>query len=61
MRRPARRIRAPAHVDYLVDGRFGVADVLVSTALSFAKRAKFPEPLPAVLDDVTRLLARPAY
>jgi glutathione S-transferase len=48
--------------EYLVDGRFGVADVLVSTALSFAKRAKFPEPLPAVLDDyLTRLFARPAY
>lgn len=48
--------------DYLVDGRFGVADVLVSTALSFAIRAKFPEPLPAVLDDyLTRLFARPAY
>ena len=48
--------------DYLVDGRFGVADVLVSTALSFAMRAKFPEPLPAVLDDyLTRLFARPAY
>jgi glutathione S-transferase len=48
--------------DYLVDGRFGVADVLVSTALSFAVRAEFPEPLPAVLDDyLTRLFARPAY
>ena len=48
--------------EYLVDGRFGVADVLVSTALSFAMRAKFPEPLPAVLDDcLTRLFARPAY
>jgi glutathione S-transferase len=48
--------------DYLVDGRFGVADVLVSTALSFAKRAKFPEPFPPVLDAyMTRLFERPAY
>ncbi len=48
--------------DYLVEGRFGVADVMVSTALSFAKRAKFPEPFPPVLDDyLTRLLERPAY
>jgi glutathione S-transferase len=48
--------------EYLVDGRFGVADVLVSTALSFAKRAKFPEPLPPGLDDyLSRLFERPAY
>lgn len=48
--------------EYLVEDRFGVADVLVSTALSFAKRAKFPEPLPPVLDEyVTRLFERPAY
>ena len=48
--------------EYLVDGRFGVADVLVSTALSFAKRAQFPEPLPPVLDAyLTRLFERPAY
>jgi glutathione S-transferase len=48
--------------EYLVDGRFGVADVLVSTALSFAKRAKFPEPFPPVIDDyLTRLFERPAY
>jgi glutathione S-transferase len=48
--------------DYLVEGRFGVADVLVSTALSFAKRASFPEPFPRVLDDyMTRLFERPAY
>jgi glutathione S-transferase len=47
---------------YLVGGRFGVADVLVSTALSFAKRAKFPEPLPPVLDAyLARLFERPAY
>ncbi|HUZ27646.1 MAG TPA: glutathione S-transferase family protein [Solirubrobacteraceae bacterium] len=48
--------------EYLVEGRFGVADVLVSTALSFAKRAKFPEPFPPVLDDyLTGLFERPAY
>lgn len=48
--------------EYLVEGRFGVADVLVSTALSFAKRAKFPEPFPPALDDyLTRLFERPAY
>ena len=48
--------------DYLVDGRFGVADVLVGTALSFAKRARFPEPFPPVLDDyLTKLFERPAY
>ena len=48
--------------EYLVDGSFGVADVMVSTALSFAKRAKFPESFPPVLDDyMTRLFERPAY
>jgi glutathione S-transferase len=48
--------------EYLVEGRFGVADVLVSTALSFAKRAKFPEPFPPVLDTyLTGLFERPAY
>ena len=48
--------------EYLVEGQFGVADVLVSTALSFAKRAKFPEPLSPALDDyLTRLFERPAY
>jgi glutathione S-transferase len=48
--------------EYLVEGQFGVADVLVSTALSFAKRAKFPEPLPPALEDyLTRLFGRPAY
>jgi glutathione S-transferase len=47
--------------DYLVEA-FGVADVLVSTALTFAKRAKFPEPFPAVLDNyLTRLSERPGY
>jgi len=47
---------------YLVDGQFGVADVMVSTVLSFAKRAQFPEPLPPVLEEyLTELFARPAY
>ena len=48
--------------DYLVDGQFSVADVLVSTTLSFAKRAQFPEPLSPALDGyLTRLFERPAY
>ena len=48
--------------DYLVEGRFGVADVLVSTALSFAKRANFPGPFPPELDVyLARLFQRPAY
>lgn len=48
--------------EYLVEGRFGVADILVSTALSFAKQAEFPEPFPPVLDAyLTRLFERPAY
>ena len=48
--------------DYLVEGRFGVADVMVSTALSFAQRANFPEPFAPVLDVyLTRLFERPAY
>jgi glutathione S-transferase len=47
--------------DYLVDGRFGVADVLVSSALSFAKRAQFPEPLPQEVEGyLTRVSERPA-
>jgi glutathione S-transferase len=48
--------------DYLVDAGFGVADVLVSTALTFAKRADFPEPFPPVLDNYLMMLSeRPAY
>jgi glutathione S-transferase len=48
--------------EFLVDGRFSVADVMISTVLSFTKRAQFPEPLQPVLDDyVTRLFERPAY
>ena len=48
--------------EYLVDRSFGVSDVLVGTALSFAKRAEFPEPFPPVLDEyLTKLFERPAY
>jgi len=48
--------------EYLIEDRFGVADVLISTVLSFTKRANFPEPLsPALNDYVERLFARPAY
>jgi glutathione S-transferase len=48
--------------EYLIDGRFTVADVLVGTALSFTKRAGFPEVLPQVLTNyVARLAERPAY
>jgi glutathione S-transferase len=48
--------------EYLVGGRFSVADVLVSTTLSFTARARFPEGLPPRLADyVARLSARPAY
>ena len=47
---------------YLVGGSFGVADVMVGTALSFARRSRFPEPLSPVLDRyLTRLFERPAY
>ena len=48
--------------EYLVGGRFGVADVLVSTALSFTSRAGFDEELSQRLKDyVARLAQRPAY
>lgn len=48
--------------EYLVDGRFGVADILVGHSLWFPKRAKFPEPLPAALEDYReRLAERPAF
>jgi glutathione S-transferase len=48
--------------EYLVDGRFSVADVLCGTAISFAPRSNFPEPVPPVLDEyMTRLFERPAY
>jgi glutathione S-transferase len=48
--------------EYLVGGRFTVADVLVGTALAFTARAGFPEALPANLKQYTeRLAQRPAY
>jgi glutathione S-transferase len=48
--------------EYLVAGRFGVADVLVGTALAFTARAGFAEDLPANLKDyLARLAERPAY
>lgn len=48
--------------DYIVDGQFSVADVLISTVLSFTKRARFPEPLPPTLEAyVQRLFERPAH
>ena len=47
--------------DYLVGGRFTVADVLVGTALAFTARAGFADELPAnVKDYLARLAARPA-
>jgi glutathione S-transferase len=47
---------------YLVAGRFGVADVLVGSALAFTTRAGFAEELPETLTAyVARLQARPAY
>jgi glutathione S-transferase len=48
--------------EYLVAGRFGVADVLVGTALAFTARAGFADELPSSLSDyVARLAQRPAY
>jgi glutathione S-transferase len=48
--------------DYLVAGRFTVADVLVGTALAFTRRAGFADELPAnVKDYLARLAQRPAY
>jgi glutathione S-transferase len=48
--------------DYLVAGRFSVADVLVGTALAFTARAGFADELPSnVKEYVARLAQRPAY
>ena len=48
--------------EYLVAGRFSVADVLVGTALAFTARAGFAEELPPNLKDyVARLAQRPAF
>ncbi len=48
--------------EYLVAGRFTVADVLVGTALAFAARVGLADELPAnVKDYQARLAQRPAY
>ncbi len=48
--------------DYLVGGRFTVADVLVGTALGFTARAGFADDLPDNLKAyLQRLALRPAY
>jgi glutathione S-transferase len=54
--------RALGDADYLVAGRFGIADILVGTALAFTARAGFEEELPSSLKEfVARLAERPAY
>ena len=53
---------ALADSEYLVGGRFGVADILAATALSIPKRAGFPEDISQDLKTyVARLKERPAY
>jgi glutathione S-transferase len=48
--------------EFLVGGRFTVADVLVGTALNNTRRAGFVDEMPSHLSDYTaRLTARPAY
>jgi glutathione S-transferase len=48
--------------EYLVGGRFTVADVLVGHTLTWPERAGFPDVLAANLKDyVARLVGRPAY
>lgn len=48
--------------EYLVGGRFTVADVLVGTALAFTARAGFADELPGnVKAYLARLAARPAF
>lgn len=48
--------------DYLVGGRFTVADVLIGTALAFTQRVGFADTLPANLSAyIARLGARPAF
>ncbi len=47
--------------DYLVGGRFTVADVLVGSTLAFTERIGFADELPANLRDyLARLMERPA-
>jgi glutathione S-transferase len=53
---------ALADSEYLVGGRFGVADILAATALSIPERAGFPEDVSQDLNAyVARLKERPAY
>lgn len=53
---------ALADSEYLVGGRFGVADILAVTALSIPERAGFPEDVSQDLKAyVARLKERPAY
>lgn len=53
---------ALADSDYLVGGRFGVADILTATALSIPERAGFPEDVSQDLKAyVARLKDRSAY
>jgi glutathione S-transferase len=48
--------------EYLVGGRFGVADVLLTSALAMPERAGFPEEVPQDLKAyVEQLRQRPAY
>jgi len=47
--------------EYMVAGAFSVADVMISSVVSFAVRARMPDPLPQNLTDyLGRLEARPA-
>jgi len=51
-----------ASADFLVGGRFTVADILVGSALAFTERAGFADELPENLTEyLARLAARPAY
>ena len=51
---------ALAGSDYLVGGRFGVADVVCGGVLAFAKRLELTQDLPGVEMYIARLDARPA-
>src|SRR5438132_9736510 len=46
--------------DYLVDGRFSVADLVCGAVLLFARRAELTEGLPRIAGYLERLEARPA-
>ena len=54
--------RALDGTDYLVGGRFSIADIMVGTSLLFTTRAGFAEELPTRLKDYVALLGeRPAF